>query len=88
VWVREDGASETVTIRISKPRHVQRLWESAVVLDGISDQTYYVRGVDSFQAVCLAMAFVRNVLDKQLREGSKLLWSDRSGEINLDVMFS
>jgi hypothetical protein len=88
VWLKKAGTSQLVTIKISKPRHVQSIWECTVILEGISDQPYYVRGVDSFQAICLALGFVRNVLEQQLQRGGKLLWSDKSGEINLDVMFS
>jgi hypothetical protein len=88
VCVNSSGDSQTVKIKISRPRPVNQLWESYVEMEGLYDQTFLVKGVDSFQAMCLAMGFVRNALEKFLKEGGRLMWSDKSGEINLDTMFS
>lgn len=86
--VNAKGDAQFVTIKISKPRQIEALWETTVELGGLYDQTFLIKGVDSFQAVCLAMGFIRNALEKYIKEGGRLLWSDQSGEINLDTMFS
>lgn len=86
--VDKSGDPQLVVIKIGKPRCVDKLWEIHVVLEGISEKTYLIKGVDSFQALCLGLGFIRNVLEKQINEGAKLLWSDKSGEIDLDTMFS
>lgn len=88
VCVNPSGEVQTVKIKISRPRAVNQLWESYVEMEGLYDQTFLVKGVDSFQAICLAMGLVRNALEKYLKEGGRLMWSDKSGEINLDTMFS
>ena len=87
-YVSQDDETCLVMIKIGKPRFVNELWEIYVALDGLYDKTYLIKGVDSFQAVCLAMAFVRNVLEKYIEQGGRFLWSDKSAEINLDTMFS
>jgi len=86
--VNPAGDALSLQIKISKPRQVNELWEVYVDLTGLYDQTFLIKGVDSFQAICLAMGFVRNALEKYLSEGGRLLWADQSGEINLDTMFS
>ncbi|MCG6971358.1 MAG: hypothetical protein LJE85_16450 [Gammaproteobacteria bacterium] len=88
VCVNRAGEAQTVKIKISRPRSVNQLWETYVEMEGLYDKTFLIKGVDSFQAICLAMGFVRNALEKYLEEGGRLLWSDQSGEINLDTMFS
>jgi hypothetical protein len=88
VCVDEAGETQTVKIKISRPRPVNQLWETYVEMEGLYDKTFLIKGVDSFQAICLAMGFVRNALEKYLEQGGRLLWSDQSGEINLDTMFS
>lgn len=86
--VDKSGNTRLVVIKIGKPRNVNKLWEIHVVLEGMSEKTYLIKGVDSFQAVCLALGFIRNVLEKHISEGARFLWSDKSGEIDLDTMFS
>jgi hypothetical protein len=86
--VNKEGDKASVNIKIRKPRRVNELWETYVELQGLYDETFLIKGVDSFQALCLAMGFVRNALEKYINEGGRLLWSDQSGEINLDTMFS
>lgn len=86
--VNKDGDTQPLAIKIGKPRPVNELWEVYVEMDGLYDKTFLIKGVDSFQAICLAMGFVRNALEKYINEGGRLLWSDKSGEINLDTMFS
>jgi len=87
-YVDQSGESRAVAIKIGKPRYVNGLWEIHVALDGLYDKTYLIKGVDSFQAVCLAMGFIRNVMEKYIAQGGRFLWSDKSAEINLDTMFS
>ena len=86
--VDQAGNTNSVTIKIGKPRPVNQLWEVYVEMEGLYDKTFLIKGVDSFQAICLAMGFVRNALEKYINEGGRLLWADKSGEINLDTMFS
>jgi hypothetical protein len=86
--IDQSGGSHSISIAISRPRQVNGLWETYVELGGLYDAKYLIKGVDSFQAVCLAMGFIRNALEKYIREGGRLLWSDQSGEIDLDTMFS
>lgn len=86
--VNQSGERATLQIKIGKPRLVNKLWETHVEMAGLYDKTFVIKGVDSFQAVCLAMGFIRNALEKYLNEGGRLLWSDQSGEIDLDTMFS
>ena len=86
--VDKAGETQSLVIKIGKPRPVNELWEIFVEMDGLYDKTFLIKGVDSFQAICLAMGFVRNALEKYLNEGGRLLWADKSGEINLDTMFA
>jgi hypothetical protein len=87
-FIDQNGETRAVVIKIGKPRRIHELWEIYVALDGLYDKTYLIKGVDSFQAVCLAMGFIRNVLAKYIEQGGRFLWSDKSAEIDLDTMFS
>ena len=77
-----------VTIQISEPRLQDDRWYNEIALEGLLENTYQVTGVDSFQSMCLAFGFIRNILKKFRDTGGTLLWSDESGELDMDAMFS
>lgn len=82
------GDEFVVQIQISKPRIEDNQWCNEIAMNGLLDDTYQVNGVDSFQSMCLAFGFVRKILDKFTEAGGVLLWSDQSGTLDMDMMFS
>lgn len=84
----DSGQEIAVYIKISKPRLKENQWYNDISMDGLLDNTYQVTGVDSFQSMCLAFGFVRNILTKFTEAGGTLLWSDQSGILDMDLMFS
>lgn len=82
------GDTLAITIKISTPKLEGDQWHNDIAIDGLLDNIYHVSGVDSFQSMCLAFAFVRNILAKFTEAGGILCWSDQSGELDLDMMFS
>jgi len=82
------GQTLAVTIQISAPVQEGGEWSNEITIDGLLDNTYHVNGVDSFQSMCLAFCFVRNILKKFRETGGTLMWSDASGELDMEMMFS
>ena len=82
------GQEMQIRIKISKPWIEGQKWYNEIAMDGLLDKTYQVTGVDSFQSMCLAFGFVRNILSSFTDSGGVLLWEDQSGELDMDIMFS
>lgn len=84
-----DSAGKTfdLTIVIGLPFEVgQDEWACPVSLEGLYKQRGPIFGVDSFQALMLAIKFVKDLLEDFYEKGGKIYWSDDSKPILLNEL--
>lgn len=82
---RPVGADERVvevTVRAPVPEGVR--WVCEAALANLSDDVVQVRGVDSLQALQLALEVVRTALADLVLAGGTLRWADGSGALTPD----
>jgi hypothetical protein len=89
VGERAGGERFDVTIRIGHPYRVNDVsWACPVAVDGVDRQLADMHGIDSWQALLLAIGLVRSRLEHFLETGGKLYWRDEpSIEITLRDIF-
>jgi hypothetical protein len=69
-----NGARQRVAVRIGKPYSLSpREWACPVEIRGLEPRYPDIRGVDSLQALCLAISLVRTRLEDFIRDGGKIL---------------
>jgi hypothetical protein len=82
VWfaVAPDGSEHEVAIRVMVPIKADRgEWRAGVSI-GIDSKPYSIAGIDSWQAVCLAMSFAATRL-KHLAEDGWVFYWERGGDV-------
>lgn len=86
---RPDGERFNIAIAIGKPYEVNGLsWACPVAVHGIDVQLADIHGIDSWQALLLAIGLVRSRLEHFLETGGKLYWcDDPSRKITLRDIF-
>jgi hypothetical protein len=84
-----NGERLSITIRIGQPYRVNDVsWACPVALDGVDQQLADMHGIDSWQALLLAISLVRNRLEHFLATGGKLYWpDDPSVQVGLEDIF-
>jgi hypothetical protein len=89
VGERANGERFNIAIRIGMPYQVNDVsWACPVAADGIDRKLADMHGIDSWQALLLAIGLVRNRLEHFLETGGKLYWPDNpSLEITLYDIF-
>lgn len=83
VWfvVAPDGTEHEVAIRVMVPFKADRgEWRAAVSLGCIEAKPYFIAGVDSWQAICLAMSFAATRLSHFAEDGWIFYW-ERGGDV-------
>ena len=87
--VAADGSAATLWVRIGPPRARSEDWVCAVELDRGSGPAsgHDIHGVDAWQAIVLAMGFVRAMLQAQVGQGHRLLWPEDDEPYDLDAIF-
>ena len=85
VCVFEKTMESKVLIQVHQPTLQDGLWYTYVEMGGLLKQPVEVRGVDSLQALSLALELIKNVLKQVKEEGGKVFWADKSAEIDLDA---
>jgi hypothetical protein len=86
--VDRTGAKTRFSIRIGKPYAELdgERWACPVWLDGLDDRYPDIRGMDSLQAVTLALAFARSMMDGFAKRGLTFQYS--TGEtVSIDDLF-
>ena len=74
---RPGGERFGITIRIGQPYRVNHVsWACPVALDGVDQRLADMHGIDSWQALLLAITLVRSRLVHFLEIGGKLYWPD------------
>ncbi|HZZ17345.1 MAG TPA: hypothetical protein VFE08_15470 [Candidatus Sulfotelmatobacter sp.] len=89
VGERANGERFNITIHIGQPYPVNELsWACPVAVQGVDVQLADMHGIDSWQALLLAISLVRNRLEHFVETGGKLYWQDEpSLEITLGDIF-
>jgi hypothetical protein len=69
-----DGRPFTIEIEIGTPYQREHdEWRCPVALNGLYDRLAEAAGIDSFQALCLAISLVQELLQGFCEDGGKLL---------------
>jgi len=77
-----------VVIRIGRPYQVSDVeWACPVVIEGLHSRLPDIHGIDSFQALMLALNLVRSLLEGFVEEGGKLSWPESGEEVSVDSLF-
>jgi hypothetical protein len=86
---RPNGERFDIRLRIGQPYQVNDVsWACPVALDGLDRQLPDMHGIDSWQALLLAISLVRNRLEHFLETGGKLYWrEDPSVAVGLRDIF-
>ena len=82
VWfaVAPDGSEHEVAIRVMVPTKEDDVeWRAEVSVGGIDSRPYSIAGIDSWQAICLAMSFAATRLGHLAEDGWAFYW-ERGGE--------
>lgn len=86
---RASGNFFPVTIRIGAPyRNADGEWACPVSLIGLQEQLNDMRGVDSLQALVLAIGLARKLLGYVIDDGGRILWPDSNSPVDLDTLFA
>lgn len=89
VGERAGGERFNITVRIGEPYQVNDVsWACPVGVDGVDTHLADMHGIDSWQALLLAISLVRSRLEHFLETGGKLYWREEpSREIPLRDIF-
>jgi hypothetical protein len=86
VAVDKGGRKRVVSIRIGKPYRVTKQGWACPVDSGILGRHSDARGVDSFQALCLAISLVRALVEDFLEKGGRFLDPEDRTEWSRDAI--
>jgi uncharacterized protein DUF6968 len=86
---RANSERFNITIGIGEPYQVNDVsWACPVAVHGIDIQLADMQGIDSWQALSLAISLVRSRLEHFLEAGGKLYWrGEPSHEVTLRDVF-
>jgi len=89
IGANASGERFGITIRIGHPYQVNDVsWACPVAVDGVDTQLPDMHGIDSWQALLLAIDLVRSRLEHFIERRGKLYWPDApSMEVSLTEMF-
>jgi hypothetical protein len=73
-----------VALRVRAPVRQGAHWLCEARLDNLYQDSVVARGVDSLQALQLALEATRGALATLLEEGGQLQWADGSGALTVD----
>jgi Domain of unknown function (DUF6968) len=89
VCVFPDGRCQSISLRIGRP---QRLscgdWACPVSVDGLYAKLRAMVGVDSWQALMLAIRLVKSLLETEVERGAVLHWPDDERAISPSELVS
>ncbi|HEY3643879.1 MAG TPA: hypothetical protein VGM16_00960 [Gammaproteobacteria bacterium] len=84
---RSDAEPFPITLEIGTPRQLSEdpeEWGCPVSLTPLYSRLHDAHGVDSFQALCLAIALAQDLLQGFKEEGGMLTYGDDSGVFTLE----
>ena len=86
--VTAKGEKQWLRVAVGRPYQVDDVsWACPVQLDGLHNKLRDAVGVDSWQALGLAVGLIRQLLGYYLEDGGKLYWEEGGEEITLNDLF-
>ena len=86
--ISPDGGKKILRVAVGKPFQVDDVsWACPVKVEGLYKKTRDVVGADSWQALGLAFALVRQLLGYYVEDGAELFWEEGSERISLADLF-
>ncbi|MFH1147908.1 MAG: hypothetical protein V1736_09415 [Pseudomonadota bacterium] len=83
--VSATGERRSIRIAVGMPYRVNGdSWSCPVRMEGLRDRIHDAVGVDSWQALVLAIGLVRQILWYFLEDGGRLFWEEGGKEMALD----
>jgi hypothetical protein len=79
VCVRPSGEAITLTMTVGKPYWSSGITRCPVSLEPSHGPLADIAGVDSWQALQLAMDLIERLLRAEIENGSKLYWREENG---------
>jgi hypothetical protein len=89
VFQSTDGAKRPVRVRVGKPyRESPLIWRCPAEIRGFEGRYADLAGVDSMQALCLALALVRFRIEDFIDRGGKVLHTEDGSEWNRQALMA
>ena len=86
--ISPDGEKNFLRIAIGQPYQIDDVsWACPVIVDGLHKNLKDAVGIDSWQALSLALALVRQLLGYYVEDGAELYWKEGGEKISLDDLF-
>lgn len=78
--IAPDGHEFNLVIRLGQPYEASDVsWACPVAVEGLHNKLQDIQGIDSLQAIELAMRLAANLISGFVEDGGKLFW-ERGGE--------
>lgn len=87
VGEKPGGGRFPIHIRIGKPYPEEDDWRCPVTVEGVWGRMPDAAGVDSFQALFLALSLVRHALEDFVEKGGVLRWHNSEEIVSLESAF-
>ena len=86
---RAGGDRFSIIVRIGEPYRVNEVsWACPVAVEGVDKKLADMHGIDSWQALLLAISLARSRLEHFLEDGGKLYWPEEPAhEMTLGDIF-
>jgi hypothetical protein len=88
--INPSGEKLLITLRLGAPYQSSDVdWACPVEAEGLYTKLVDIHGIDSFQALMLAISLLKGLLGGFVEKGGKLLWPDGDKEeVNLEELFA
>jgi hypothetical protein len=89
ICLKSSGERLSITIRIGKPYQDSDVsWACPVEAAGLYQRLADVHGIDSFQALMLAVGLLRRLMHHVIEDGGQFLEPECSSPIDLEQLFA
>jgi hypothetical protein len=86
--ISPDGEKKFLKIAIGQPYQVDDVsWACPLIVEGLHKELKDTVGIDSWQALGLAIALVRQLLGYYVEDGAELYWKEGGEKVSLDDLF-
>lgn len=86
--ISPDGQKKILRIGIGKPYQINDVsWACPVKVDGLHKKIRDSVGIDSWQAIGIAIALVRQLLGYYVEDGAELYWEEGGEKVLLEDLF-
>ena len=86
--VTKEGDGFEVRLAIGRPYRVESGdWACPLALDGLHERLHDIHGVDSWQAMMLAVRLIKVLLGFVIENGGKLYWEKGGEEVSFNTLF-